>query len=299
MNATDALLDNYIGLYWISPALCIIGILITNLFLQLIVKKNLDAWIRATSVVGLGCAIYISLAISKKLPTNAGLRLFNNLVYINSWTLSIHLILFMVTLLILLIPVGNRQRNKLTEDTNSENHLTEILYLVKSASFNPSTSSMSDTEGAKSVTPSTSSKRNIKGAGTADISIYVFMLTANLLGGYLLVIANHWLVVYLSIGCMTIAASVLIYVNNSIEKSSLASTRYLIYSIVASAVMLFGLSYLYGSTGTLTIHQAIPYNSGSELHTFLYTLWPIGFFLALSGLFMSSGSFPFQFWVQN
>ncbi|NEJ83344.1 hypothetical protein GR268_43520, partial [Rhizobium leguminosarum] len=77
----------------------------------------------------------------------------------------------------------------------------------------------------------------------------------------------------------------------------LASTRYLIYSVVASAIMLVGLSCLYGSTGTLALNKFIIYNEAAL--SLLTYIWPIGFILTLSGLLMSMGSFPFQFWVAD
>jgi NADH-quinone oxidoreductase subunit N len=61
--------------------------------------------------------------------------------------------------------------------------------------------------------------------------------------------------------------------------------------------MLLGLSYLYGSTGTLELSKFITHNEAAS--SFLTYIWPIGFILSLSGLLMSMGSFPFQFWVAN
>lgn len=251
MNATnlhiiDIILDNYKGIYWIASALCIVGVLLTNLFIQLIPKRsNLDIWIQLCSGIGLIYAVYITCIRIQKLATGGDLYLFNNLVYINHMGLVTHLILLISSLLILLTRNSKR-------------------------------ASIDDTQ---------------------HLSIDIFMLVANILGAYLLVIANHWLLVYLSIGCMTIGSSGLIYGNNPNQKSMLASTHYLVYSVVASSIMLVGLSYLYGSTGTLQINTIIPYNSGNELHLLLYRLWPIGLLLGLCGLLMAVGIFPFQFWI--
>ncbi|MHB9147795.1 MAG: NADH-quinone oxidoreductase subunit N [Candidatus Amoebophilus sp.] len=132
---------------------------------------------------------------------------------------------------------------------------------------------------------------------TDYLGTYLLMILATLLGAYLLVISYHWLLVYLSIGCMTVGSTVLIYENGNRPTYILASTRYLIYSVVASAIMLVGLSYLYGSMGTLELYKFISYNEVG--YSILQFIWPIGFFLALSGLLMSIGSFPFQFWVAS
>jgi NADH-quinone oxidoreductase subunit N len=134
---------------------------------------------------------------------------------------------------------------------------------------------------------------------TSNTDIFVFMVISTLLGAYLLTLSQHWLVAYLSVSFMTIGSTVLIYGGEARQAKLLASTRYLVYSIVASAIMLVGLSYLYGSTGNLIINYPINYNTGSTSYYFFYSIWHIGFFLGISGLLMISGIFPFQFWIPN
>lgn len=122
------------------------------------------------------------------------------------------------------------------------------------------------------------------------------MFLALLLGAYLLPLSNHWLMVYVSTTCISLASTVLIYNHGNQQASILASQKYLLYSTIASVLMLFGMSYIYGMTGTLKI-SSFPTNA--TYAPWLSTMGPIGFLLALGGLFMVIGSFPYQFWVAD
>jgi NADH-quinone oxidoreductase subunit N len=129
-----------------------------------------------------------------------------------------------------------------------------------------------------------------------NTGISLIMLLALLLGVYLLPLSNHWLMVYLSVIWISLASTVLIYHHGSQQASILASQRYLLYSAIASALMLFGMSYIYGLIGTLKIGLFpidATYTSGLTILGF------IGFLLALGGLWMVIGSFPYQFWVAD
>eukprot|EP01132_Coremiostelium_polycephalum_P000301 gene301-390_t len=121
---------------------------------------------------------------------------------------------------------------------------------------------------------------------------YLPMMLAMLLGGYWLTIACHWLLVYLSMAILTMASGVLIYhPGNSL--SSRASVRYVMYGMVFSSIMLVGLSYLYGSTGTLWLGKGM-----FAMREGISPVWGVvGGVLVLSGLMMILGSFPFQLWV--
>jgi NADH-quinone oxidoreductase subunit N len=129
-----------------------------------------------------------------------------------------------------------------------------------------------------------------------NTGISLIMLLALLLGAYFLPLSNHWLMVYVSVTCISLASTVLIYNHGSQQASILASQKYLLYSTLASAIMLFGLSYTYGITGTLKV-GVFPVDTTPS--SWLSTIGPMGFLLALGGLFMLIGSFPYQFWVAD
>jgi NADH-quinone oxidoreductase subunit N len=117
-------------------------------------------------------------------------------------------------------------------------------------------------------------------------------LVAPLLGAYCLAVANHWMVVYLSVVWIGLSTVPLILASQAAS----VARQYLLYSIVASTLMVWGLSYQYGLTGDLQLAKTVlPDPAAVRAGLFYYAM--LGFYLPLVGLLMVLGSFPFQFWV--
>lgn len=126
---------------------------------------------------------------------------------------------------------------------------------------------------------------------------FIFMLVL-LLGAYLLPACQHWLMVYISVTFMSIASTMLMYIHTGHKQGSLASQKYLLYSItIAGGFMLFGISYVYGYTGSLDIAQGVIASTNTGVGS---TIVPqVSVLFALLGLLMLLGSFPYQFWVAD
>ena len=81
-------------------------------------------------------------------------------------------------------------------------------------------------------------------------SEYFAMLFAVVLGGHLLVMSTHFLMVFLSLEMISLSSYVLAGYSFT-KASSEGSLKYFLFGSVAAAVMLYGISILYGITGTL------------------------------------------------
>ena len=81
------------------------------------------------------------------------------------------------------------------------------------------------------------------------------LLMSLTLGMFLLASATHALMVYLSIEFLSVCSYVLTAFKRKDRKSTEAALKYVVYGALASAIMLFGFSYLYGLTGELDIRQ--------------------------------------------
>jgi NADH-quinone oxidoreductase subunit N len=79
---------------------------------------------------------------------------------------------------------------------------------------------------------------------------YFALLTAVVLGGHLLVMSTNFLVIFLSLELISLSSYVLAGYAFT-KPGSEASLKYFLFGSVASAVMLYGFSILYGITGTL------------------------------------------------
>jgi NADH-quinone oxidoreductase subunit N len=81
------------------------------------------------------------------------------------------------------------------------------------------------------------------------------LLLCVVLGMFLMASATNLLMVYVSIELVSMVSYVLSGLKRRDRKASEASLKYVIYGSVASGVMLFGMSYLYGLLGTADLHQ--------------------------------------------
>jgi NADH-quinone oxidoreductase subunit N len=80
---------------------------------------------------------------------------------------------------------------------------------------------------------------------------HLLMLFATL-GSCLLLSANHLLMVYLGIELQSLSLYVLIAMYRDQEKSTEAGLKYFVLGALASGIMLFGMSLIYGFTGSMT-----------------------------------------------
>lgn len=82
---------------------------------------------------------------------------------------------------------------------------------------------------------------------------YYYLLTATCLGGYLLASATNLLLIYLALEALSLTSYALAGYLPGSRKSAEAGMKYVIYGAMASGIMIFGMSYLFGLTGSLDI----------------------------------------------
>jgi NADH-quinone oxidoreductase subunit N len=88
---------------------------------------------------------------------------------------------------------------------------------------------------------------------SARIGEFFALLCAIVLGMFMMASATDLLMVYLSIELVSMVSYVLAGYRKGDRKAAEGSLKYVIYGGVASGVMLFGMSYLYGLTGTTNL----------------------------------------------
>jgi NADH-quinone oxidoreductase subunit N len=87
----------------------------------------------------------------------------------------------------------------------------------------------------------------------ARIGEFFALLVAIVLGMFLMASATDLLMMYMAIELVSMVSYVLAGYKKADRKASEAALKYVIYGGVASGVMLFGMSYLYGLTGTTNV----------------------------------------------
>lgn len=124
---------------------------------------------------------------------------------------------------------------------------------------------------------------------------YTLMLGA-VLGGSFLVSSNNLIMFVLSLETLSLCSYVLVGYRKHDRLSAESSLKYILYGSVASGVMLFGISYLYGMAGTLDISQLFVGLAYGEDYPMAVM---IAFILLLGGLAFKIAAVPFHFWAPD
>ena len=90
------------------------------------------------------------------------------------------------------------------------------------------------------------------------IGQFYALLMAIVLGMFMMASATDLLMMYMSIELVSMVSYILAGFRKGDRKAAEGSLKYVIYGSVASGVMLFGMSYLYGLTGTTSLLELGP-----------------------------------------
>ncbi|MHA7878052.1 MAG: NADH-quinone oxidoreductase subunit N [Bacteroidota bacterium] len=124
---------------------------------------------------------------------------------------------------------------------------------------------------------------------------YVVLILGILLSSCLLVMALHWLTLYLGLTLLSLTSALLIG-NHRTPHSAAASLKYLLYSMVTTALMLWGIAHLYGFTGTLALNSTSLSLSLPPLPTYIVLA---SILLCLSNLLWVSATVPYHFCIPD
>ena len=117
-----------------------------------------------------------------------------------------------------------------------------------------------------------------------------------LLGIFVMISGNNFLVIYLGLELMTLCSYALVALRRDHSASTEAAMKYFVLGAMASGFLLYGMSMLYGATGSLDIGQVFKIvNSGQVKHQVLV----FGLVFIVSGLAFKLGAAPFHMWIPD
>jgi NADH-quinone oxidoreductase subunit N len=128
-------------------------------------------------------------------------------------------------------------------------------------------------------------------------SEYHAILLAICVGMCLVAGSQDMLMIYLSLELMSLGSYLLVGFARKVGKSEEASLKYVLYGSVSTGIMLFGLSLLYGLTGTTSfagIREALAASSG-QIDLVMYVI----FLFILVGAGYKIAAVPFHFWAPD
>jgi NADH-quinone oxidoreductase subunit N len=120
-----------------------------------------------------------------------------------------------------------------------------------------------------------------------------FVITlVTLLGMYFMVSAGNFMMLYIGMETASLPLACLAAFNKENKKSAEAGVKYILISAFSSGIFLFGLSFIYGSIGSL-------YFSDITLATLTAPLTIIGFVFFFGGLGFKLSLVPFHLWTAD
>ncbi|HET6253105.1 MAG TPA: NADH-quinone oxidoreductase subunit N [Puia sp.] len=121
---------------------------------------------------------------------------------------------------------------------------------------------------------------------------FYMLLLATLTGFFFMISAGHLLIFYLGLELSTIPLAALSGFELEKRQSSEAGMKFILSSAFASALLLLGISLLYGATGTLGFDTIAARLDGSAFQLFAFILILAGFAFKLSTV-------PFHLWTAD
>lgn len=122
-------------------------------------------------------------------------------------------------------------------------------------------------------------------------SLLIFAFT----GCLIIISADNLIVLFLGIELSSLSLYSLIALDKSNSLSSEAAIKYFVLSIIASAIMLFGFSYLYGLTNSLSISEIIVFSNTNEISN----LYLFSYILIFIGVAFKFAVAPFHMWLPD
>ena len=120
---------------------------------------------------------------------------------------------------------------------------------------------------------------------------YMLMLST-LLGMFFMISSSNLLMFYLGLELSTIPLAALCNFDLDKRRSSEAAFKMILSSAFSSGLLLFGISLLYGSTGTLSFTELTTHINGNSLQIFSFILLLAGFGFKISAV-------PFHLWTAD
>lgn len=118
------------------------------------------------------------------------------------------------------------------------------------------------------------------------------LLSSTLFGMYIMISARHFLLFFIGLELASLPLACLVAFDKYRHHSAEAGVKYILSSMFSSAVMIYGISFLYGTTGTLYFDDMAANINGSPLQIYALVLF-------FAGMGFKISLVPFHLWTAD
>ncbi|MBA3552308.1 MAG: NADH-quinone oxidoreductase subunit N [Actinobacteria bacterium] len=125
---------------------------------------------------------------------------------------------------------------------------------------------------------------------------YYFLLLCSFLGTLTMPSSRDFLMLFISLELVSAPAFLMAGLRKSDPRSNEAALKFFLISVLSTAIMLYGMSLIYGATGSISLEgvaRALAGPDGSSNLTLAAIL------LVVAGFAFKVSAFPFQFWAPD
>ncbi len=132
-------------------------------------------------------------------------------------------------------------------------------------------------------------------SGNLGGEFYVLALFS-MLGQMVMISGNNMLVTYLGLELMSLSLYALVALRRDHAVATEAAMKYFILGALASGFLLYGISMIYGATGTLDISEIAKVAGNGTVNK---TILTFGIVFIVAGIAFKLGAVPFHMWVPD
>lgn len=125
---------------------------------------------------------------------------------------------------------------------------------------------------------------------------YYTLIFGMILGMLLMISASDFVLIYLSMELLSLSSYVLAGITKLRDRNSEASLKYVIYGAASSGLMLFGISIIYGLTGSTNLYDINCAIQNLNIDPVVFAFANI---LVLAGIGYKISAAPFHFWTPD
>jgi len=129
---------------------------------------------------------------------------------------------------------------------------------------------------------------------------FLALLLFSLLGIMVMVSANSFLTLYLGLELLSLCLYAMVALNRDSTASTEAAMKYFVLGALASGLLLYGMSMIYGATGSLEFGDVAAQTAGlAEGSSSARTLLVFGLVFLVAGIAFKLGVVPFHMWIPD